>query len=399
MRTKSGTTALYAILLMASAIAVAFAGDRSDERRLAEGNAAFAVDLYGQLRAQEGNQFFSPYSVSSALAMTYAGARGNTATEMKDALDFRLDREQLHAAFKSLKQELTANARKDGHKLNIANGLCLTGGDVSGDFKALLKDNYDAEIFSGGLQKINDWVKAKTEGKIEKILEGLSGNSVCVILNAIYFKGDWESPFKKKSTHDAPFKVSAQRQVKVPLMYQKSHFKMLEAESFQGISIPYAGKVLSMVVLLPREVGGLEQLERQLTAQGLEQWLAELDKRHAQDVRLFLPRFKMETDYGLVPAFRALGMTDAFIAGKADFSGMGWPKGKLWISQIKHKAYVEVNEEGTEAAAATAVAMETLAMRPSPVFRADHPFLFLIRDSKTGSILFMGRLTDPRAGE
>lgn len=363
-----------------------------------KGNAAFAVNLYRELGAAEGNIFFSPYSISSALGMTYAGARGNTATEMKETLKFELTQGQLHSAFKELNQQLTANEREADQKLNIANGLCLTGGDVSKEFKALLKEHYDAEFFAGELDKINEWVNRKTEGKIEKILERLDPDSVCVLLNAIYFKGAWESQFKEEHTRSAPFTLSSTKQVTVPLMYQKCDLKILKKQGFQVAAIPYKGSRMSMIVLLPQEVDGLTKLEEQLTDQHLEQWLAELDKTTVRKIQLFMPKFRLETGYDLVPPCKTLGMKDAFdTTGKADFSGMGWPKGKLWISQIKHKAFVEVNEEGTEAAAATAVEMATKSARLYPVFRADHPFLFMIRDNQTGSILFMGRLVDPNS--
>ena len=398
---KRTPVALSAILLAATLVVLAtsMVADQSPNasvETLVKTNTAFAVELYRELGTSEGNLFFSPYSISSALSMTYAGARQNTAREMKKVLHFELDQTQLHPAFKSLNRELTTNARKANQKLNIANGLCLTGGDVSNEFKTLLKENYDAELFSGGLDKINGWVKKKTEGKIEKILETLDPNSACVLLNAIYFKGTWESQFKKGRTHDAPFKVSASKQVTVPLMYQRSHFQLLKKQDFQAASIPYEGKHLSMIILLPQDVDGLAELEKQLTEQNLQQWLAELDEAPVQEIEVYIPKYKLETDYDLVPPCNALGMKDAFdTSGKADFSGMGWPEGELWISQIKHKAFVEVNEEGTEAAAATGVGMRIASIPRYPVFRADHPFLFMIRDNPTGSILFMGRLVDP----
>jgi len=386
--------AVLAVFLVAPMTSAA--DKESPSKPLVEGNTAFALSLYGQLRGGEGNLFFSPFSISSAMGMTYAGARQNTAKEMGETLHFQIGQEQLPSAFKSLNHELAANARQADQKLRIANGLCLTGGDVSDDFKFLLKDNYDAELFSGGVDRINGWVKEKTEGKIEKILERLEPNSVCVLLNAIYFKGLWESPFKKSDTHDGPFKVSADREVTVPFMVQKSDFRLLKKPDFQAASIPYKGKQLSMVILLPNEVDGLGKLEMQLTRENLHQWLAELNAAPVEKVELTLPKFKLETGYDLVPPCKALGMKDAFdSSGKADFSGMGWRKGELWISQIKHKAFVEVNEEGTEAAAATIVAMVALAVREQPVFRADHPFLFLIRDNQTGTILFLGRMVAP----
>jgi len=393
MRDKFMAFALCIVGSMTPFCGAGVGGEGAEVERLARGNAAFAVDFYHELRASEGNIFFSPLSVSSALAMTYAGARENTAKEMKKALHFTLGPAQLHSTFKSLCRELKTNAREGGHKLNIANGLCLTGGDVSGNFKTLLTDNYDAEVFSGGLERINAWVKEKTEGKIQKILEGLSDDSVCVILNAIYFKGDWESRFDKQRTFEAPFKVSRLKEVTVPMMYQQGDFRVVEREDFQAVAIPYVRKSLSMIVLLPRQVEGLGTLERQLTAKGLQRWLSQLDGSRARGYELFLPRLRMATEYDLAPACEALGMKDAFVREKADFRGMGWPKGNLWIAQIKHKACVEVNEEGTEAAGVTDTGMD--GTPHYPVFRADHPFLFLVRDAATGSILFMGRVSDP----
>jgi len=362
---------------------------------LVKGNSAFAVKLYQQLGKAGGNLFFSPFSVSSALGMTFAGARENTAAEMKAALSFALDQEQLHDSFRQLNEKLASVANNDGQKLNIANGLCLTGGDVSEEFKALLQKNYGAELFAGDLEKINGWVKTKTESKIEKILEALSPNSVCVLLNAIYFKGTWESRFDEAATREAPFKLSATEEIKVPLMYQKGSFRLIEKDTFNAIAMPYKGKSLTMVVVLPQQVDGLAGLEKELSVEKLDAWLAELDSVSEQDVMLYLPKFKLETGYDLVPACTALGMKDAFAPAAADFTGMGWPKGKLWISQIKHKAFVEVNEEGTEAAAATAVEMATKSISMDPVFKADHPFIFMIRDNSTGSLLFMGRIANP----
>ncbi len=364
---------------------------------IVEGNNAFAVQLYRELGDRKGNLFFSPYSISSALGMTYAGARENTAREIKEVLHFQLGQNELHPAFKSLNRELVATARGAGEKLNIANGLVLTRGNVSDEFKTILKENYDAELFAGGLDTINGWVKQKTEGKIEKILEKLGTNSVCVILNAIYFKGIWESQFQKRSTYDAPFSVSVSKQVTVSFLHQQSHFNILTEKDFQAVSIPYKGNSLSMVILLPQSVDGLSLFEKQLTTQSLKKWLETLDKQPVQEVDLYLPKFKLETGYDLVSPLAKMGIKDAFSRGKADFSGMGWRKGHIVISQIKHKAFVEVNEEGTEAAASTAVEIKAMSAGPHPVFlfRADHPFLFIIRDNQSNTILFMGRMVNP----
>ncbi|MBM4155433.1 MAG: hypothetical protein FJ221_10460 [Lentisphaerae bacterium] len=393
---KSAALALMGIAMLGNAPA---GGAESDLKALARENSAFALSLYGRLAPAEGNVFFSPYSISSAMGMTYAGARENTAAEMAKALEFTATPDQLPAAFKSLNAAVQAGARHGGHTLNIANGLCLTGGNVRNDFTAVLRDNFDAELFAGGVDKINGWVKAKTEGKIEKILEELSPNSVCVLLNAIYFKGTWASRFQRKATQDAPFRLATGKEVTVPLMYQKGEFKLLEKDGFQALVMPYLGKTLSMVIILPKAADGLAALEKSLTAETLALWLAEADHQAEREAQIFVPRFKLETGYDLVPPCQALGIKDAFDADKADFRGMGWPKGELWIAQIKHKAYVDVNEEGTEAAGATAVEMIPRSARRYPVFRANHPFLFVIRDQATGSILFLGRLSDPTKQE
>jgi len=365
---------------------------------LAEGNTEFALKLYGELRSGEENIFFSPFSVSSAMAMAYSGARQNTAKEMKEALCFHVNQKQLPLTFKLLNSRLSDNAAKSGQKLSIANGLCLTGGDLSLDFKALLRENFDAEIFKGDTDAINSWVNKKTEGKIPKILESLGPNSICVLLNAIYFKGTWEEMFKPGDTRDDAFFTARDKKLTVRMMSRKGRIKLLSGKGFQAASLPYKGGGLSMVILLPDAVDGLQELEKQLTADNLKLWLRELDRSPSPETILSLPKFKLETEYDVVPSCRALGIKDAFDSrGNADFSGMGWKKGALWISQIKHKAFVEVNEEGTEAAAATAVVMQTTAARKPTTFRADHPFFFLIRDNMTGTILFLGRVTDPSA--
>jgi serpin B len=365
------------------------------QQGLANGNNEFAVQLYRQLvKDSKGNLFFSPYSVSSALGMTYVGARGNTAKEMKEALHFQFDQQQLGDAFRMYNKELASLTSRDGQKLSVANGLTLTGGNVSGEYKTILRDCFDAEMFSGGLDEINGWVARKTEGKIPAILDQLNANSVCVILNAIYFKSIWETQFRKSLTHEGSFMLSSTRQVKAQFMLQKDDFRLLEEEDLQAISIPYKGNDLSMVILLPRNPNGLASLEQKLDESTLSGWLERLDKQNFREVELYLPKFTLESGYDLIGPFSRMGMKDAF-GMNADFTGMGWAKGDLWIGQIKHKAFVDVNEEGTEAAAVTAVEMVTKAMPYTPEFRADHPFIFLIRDNHKGTFLFMGRVTDP----
>lgn len=386
---------LGSLLLAVLSMTPAGASPAGPFSAISDGNAGLAVQLYRELGAQEGNLFFSPYSISSAMGMTYAGARGETAAQMKSTLQFRLEQAGLNSGFRSLNKVLGENAKASGQKLSIANALVLTGGNVSDAYRKILTTYYDAGIFRGGLEEINGWVKTKTEGKIDRILEQLSANSVCVILNAIYFKGVWESQFDKKLAFDGPFKLPGGAEAKTPFMHRKAEFKLLDEKGFQALSLPYKGKTLSMVVLLPKTVDGLAGLEDALYAEDLKGWLAKLDKQRGQKVSVYLPKFKLETKYDLGAPFQKMGMKDAF-SPSADFSGMGWKKGDLWIGQIKHRAFVEVNEEGTEAAAATAVEMVTKsAPVRDPVFRADHPFMFLIRDNETGTILFLGRVANP----
>jgi serpin B len=386
---------LGALLLVVLSVPPAAASPAGPFSTISDGNAGLAVQLYRELGAKEGNLFFSPYSISSAMGMTYAGARGDTAAQMKTTLHFRLEQAGLNSGFRSLNKILGENAKISGQKLSIANALVLTGGNVSDVYRKIVTTYYDAAIFRGGLEEINGWVKTKTEGKIDRILEQLSANSVCVILNAIYFKGVWESQFDKKHTFDLPFKLPGGLEVKTPFMNRKGDLKLLDEKNFQALSLPYKGNTLSMVVLLPKTVDGLAGLEDALYAEDLKGWLAKLDKQKNQKAWVYLPKFKLETQYDLGAPFQKMGMKDAF-SPAADFSGMGWKKGELWIGQIKHRAFVEVNEEGTEAAAATAVEMVTKSAPPRElVFRADHPFMFLIRDNETGTILFIGRVANP----
>jgi serpin B len=389
-------TALAIVAVAAILAAPAAPAAQSPSPPLAKGNNTFAVQLYRELAAKPGNLFFSPYSVSTALGMAYAGARGQTAEQIAQALHFQMDQARLNKAFKRVSKDLLTDARKNGNTLNIADGLSLTGGPVSSQFKATLQNDYDAELFSGGVERINSWVRRKTEGKIDSIIDQLSPNSVCVILNAIYFKGLWSIPFSKNLTRNEPFNVSSTKQVRVPLMYRREKLKMLDAKDFQAVSIPYVGNDLSMVILLPATTEGLAELEKRMSAAKLGEWLEKLDSLPVREVDLYLPRFTMETSYDLKPALMKMGMKLPF-EKSADFSGMRTPRGGLWIGQIKHKGFLDVNEKGTEAAAATAVQMRALAMRRYPRFRADHPFFFLIRDNRNSMILFMGRETEQRA--
>jgi serpin B len=374
---------------------------------LAAGNTAFAVDLYHQLRIAEGNLFFSPYSISTALAMTYAGARGNTEAEMARVLHFdldHLDQEALHSAFADLEAHLAQIQAKGDIALHVANALWPQAGYA---FLAAFLDlcrrcygvtitpvNYATDT-EGARQLINTWVEEKTRDKIKELLkpDHVTPLTTLILVNAIYFKGNWASQFDPEDTDDAPFYRLAGDAVKASMMQQKARFGYRETDDLQVLELPYVGADLSMLVLLPRERAGLPALEAALTVDILTLWTQGL---HATEVQVLLPRFKLSGEFDLGETLKAMGMVDAF--GAADFSGMTGQR-DLFISEVVHKAFVDVNEEGTEAAAATAVLMARSIPPPTPVFRADHPFLFLIRENSTGSVLFLGRVVDPTASD
>jgi len=378
-----------------------------DAAKVAEGCNRFAFDLYARLKGAEGNLFLSPYSISTALAMTSAGARGRTADQMVDVLRFPKDLcahpASLHAACAGLQNDLNAAGAKGAFDLVVANRLWgQKGYEFLPDFLALVEKNYGAGLeqvdfvadTEGSRKTINAWVERETRDKIKDLLKPgvLDAMTRLVLTNAIYFKGKWASEFDKKLTRDEDFFVTPEKKVTAPLMRQTAEFGYFDGGEMHALELAYQGDRLAMVVLLPKSKDGIEGLEAALTPNMLEGTCAGLRRR---EVRVALPRFKTTAEFSLKDPLVAMGMADAFDPAKADFSGMSGKK-DLFISAVVHKAFVDVNEEGTEAAAATAVvARMTAVAEPPPVFRADHPFLFLIRDTKTGAILFFGRILDP----
>jgi len=373
--------------------------DYSSVETIVQGNTEFALDLYQKLRAVEGNLFFSPYSISTALAMTYAGARGNTAVQMAQALHFLLDQEQLHPTFALLEAKLGDMGRKGYIQLKVANALWPQKGfSLLEAFLALTKQYYGVLITPvdyGDAETarctINAWIEERTESKIQDMIppDILDALTRLVLVNAIYFKGNWASQFAQSLTSGAPFWVTPDEQVRVPMMSQVYGFRYGEGDGLQVLELPYAGDDLSMVVLLPREIDGLADLEESLTEKNLGRWTRRL---WPSKVQVFLPRFEIAFPLRLDDTLKSMGMVDAF--GDADFSGMDGTR-LLYIAAVLHKAFVAVNEEGTEAAAATAVIARRGMPPPVPTFRADHPFVFLIRENSTGSLLFLGRVVNP----
>ena len=373
----------------------------NDTRAVVAGNTEFALDLYAKLRNEDGNLFLSPYSISTALAMTYAGARGNTATQMADVLHFSLEQERLHPAFAALESSVKAAGDGSNCTLHVANALWgQQGYGFLDGFLALNRKHYGAgfrevdfvQAAEQARQTINTWVAKQTQQIIKELLRkgDLDPADVLVLTNAIYFKGDWASRFDRQHTQDAPFRISETKQVVVPMMRQFQEFPFASGDDLDVLELPYDGDRLSMVVLLPKQVDGLATVEASLSRENLERWLGRLRQ---QAVRVSLPRFKLDFRADLAKTLAGLGMTDAFSGSKADFSGMTGRR-DLFIGLVIHQAQVDVNEEGTEAAAATAVKMKR---GPAPAeFVANHPFLFLIRDKQTGSILFLGRVLNPK---
>jgi len=381
---------------------------KTARQAIVKGNNEFALELYAKLRTQEGNLFFSPYSISTALAMAYAGARGETESQMAKALHFFTTPSTsggFASEFGAIVKDLNVRGAKGGYELNVANALWgQRGYGFLAEFLEPIKNNYGGELnevdfinaSETARQTINSWVEKQTRNKIKDLIQQgvLDSMTRLVLTNAIYFKGNWARQFEKDKTKESPFTLISGKEVNVPMMNQTAEFNYMEADDFQGLELPYVNDELSMIILLPRKVDGLSGLEKILVMEKFSGWLSELGKR---EVIVSVPKFKMTSQFSLADVLRSMGMTDAFSV-KANFSGMNG-KRDLFISAVVHKAYVDVYEEGTEAAAATAVVMKTTSVMPGqiPVFRADHPFLFLIRDNKTGSILFIGRAMNPSA--
>jgi serpin B len=375
---------------------------------LVSGNNEFALELYRQLSANDdSNLFFSPYSLSLALAMTYAGAEGTTEEQMADTLNFILDEEDLHAAFNKLAIELASRGEGDsskdeeGFKLNIVNAIW---GQVEYEF---LSDYLDtlAVNYGAGLrlldyasdpeacrQTINEWVSQQTNDKINDLLpEGaIDSLTRLVLTNAIYFNAAWLYQFDEENTADGTFYLPDGSKVTVPMMNQIESFRCCDEDGYVAVELPYDTGDLSMVIIMP-DKGNFEEFESTLTSDSIEGILNNLSYK---SIELTMPKFEMESEFSVKDALLAMGMTDAF-SDAADFSGITDPT-SLCIDDVLHKAFVSVDEEGTEAAAATAVIMKECAMPPTPEkVTIDSSFIFLIQDIQTGTTLFIGRVINP----
>lgn len=371
---------------------------------------AFALDLYHRFATNTGdNIFFSPYSISTALAMTWAGARGPTAAQFA-ALFHAVTGAPSPTAFGSLQQAITQSAA--GHvQLAIANSLWpQQGHSFLPAYISLVQNTFASGVFpvdyqtqpQAAINRINTWVENQTNHRIRNLLHaGDAGpGTLLVLVNAIYFNGNWTTQFDPKFTTPALFHLADGSNTTTAFMHKslQAQFAELPGLSAKILSIPYQGGNLSFIAILPDSPAGLPALEQNLTAHNLATWLGQLP-RYSTEVILALPKFKLTQSYRLGNTLQALGLTDAFNPAVADFSGMDGDR-DLFISAVIHQAFIDVNEQGTEAAAATAVVMVGSAIISHqfiPVFKADHPFLFLIRENSTGAILFLGRLASPPA--
>ncbi|KAM6135155.1 leukocyte elastase inhibitor-like [Pterocles gutturalis] len=375
---------------------------------LRNANSRFALDLLGRLNETNptGNVFFSPVSVSAALAMVLLGAKGNTEAQVLKTLHFD-EVQDIHSRFQTLTTDI--NRSNAPYLLRLANRLF---GEKSysflPDFLTSTQKLYGADLatvdflqaYDEARKEINQWVEEKTEGKIPNLLcEGsVDSMTKLVLVNAIYFKGNWAEKFKEADTIDMPFRLNKNERKTVKMMYQKNKFNFgyIPEMKIRVLELPYDGRELSMIVLLPDDIEddstGLQKLEEQITLEKLHEWTCP-EHLYSSDLHVRLPKFKLEESYDLKSDLSAMGLTDVFDSGKADLSGMSGAR-NLFLSKIVHKAFVEVNEEGTEAAAATAgIAMLCMVMEED--FTADHPFLFFIRHNPTQSILFFGRYASP----
>jgi serpin B len=382
----------------------------SEQALLVEGNSAFAFELYQALKGEEGNLFYSPYSISLALAMTYAGARGETAEQMAATFHFLLEQDRLHPAFNWLDAELATRGEgakgKDGEgfRLNIVNAIWgqKDYSFLSG-FLDVLAENYGAGLrildFINETEQsrlaINDWVSEQTNGRITDLVPpgAIDALTRLVLTNAIYFNAAWAYPFNDKLTAEGSFHVLDGGQVTVSMMRQTQSFGYTAGDGYQAVELPYDGGELSMVILLP-EAGNFEDFEAGLQAQQVDDILNDLQPT---EVALTMPKFEFQSEFSLKDTLAGMGMPIAFSPNEADFSGMTGNR-ELFISDVVHKAFVAVDEAGTEAAAATAVIMNLTSVPPPPVeVTIDRPFIFLIRDIETGAILFVGRVMNPGA--
>lgn len=416
--------ALFACLLITSTLLTACGGasvqiaesnlrreskpsiQQGDIQNLVDGNNAFALDIYNSLRSENVNLILSPYSISLALAMTYAGARGETESQMTQVMHF-LPQDQLHPSFNALDLALEKDPTKPDKdqqpmKLNIANAVWSEQTfPFQEDFLDVIAINYGAGVHLADFinqaeparKEINNWVSDETEDKINDLLpeDSVGPDTRMVLVNAIYFKADWLTQFDANSTGDAPFYLIDGTEVAAKMMHEGMYIPHMQGNGYQAVELAYAGETAAMDIIVP-DAGNFEAFESSFNKDTLDEIL---NGMQPASVALGLPKFEFTKDFGLSDALTNLGMSNAFDSDLADFSGMTGKK-DLFIGNVIHKAFVAVDEKGTEAAAATAVIMETTSAPMWDVnLLIDRPFIFIIRDTVNGQILFIGRVMNP----
>lgn len=367
---------------------------------------AFACDLYRELAAKPGNLVFSPFSVSAVMGSIYAGAAGQTRTEMQRALHLPSGEASVYDSYRTLFAVLDDHAAKGGAQWTLANRAWVQNGlQLRPEYVTTVRNDFGFEIGTADFRgspdaarlAINQWVEEKTQRRIQELFPpgSIDTDMRLVLANAIYFKGLWDRQFDKSATRPTPFHTTKTATHEVPTMSlsEPGHFGVSDIGGARVLELPYREKQMSMVIVLPDEIDGLAAIEKRLSADTLRIWTSNLRQRQVQ---VALPRFRATQDFKLTETLSGMGMPSAFKASAADFSGMTGER-DLYIGIVVHKAFVDVNEEGTEAAAATGGGMRTTGAQILEVFTVDRPFLFLIRERASGCVLFLGRVTDPRS--
>lgn len=414
MKHKLSLTALIFLLALATFWLASANADALNVETMVQDNCHFGLELYRKLGAAEsGNIFLSPFSVSNSLAIVYAGARGSTKDQMARTLKFSTNRDEVVQAFGTINSSLNQLKTLGNIRMDTANSIWPQKGyDIAPKFLELVQRSYGEAIIpidyeknpEEALQTINQWIAQKTRETIKEMIpQGSLDNATrLVIASAIHFKGDWRRSFNLEMTKDMDFFLASDKSVRTPMMTQISEFKYAETESLQILEMPYVGNELSMLVVLPREINGVKAVEDFLSGENLKKLQR---KMSPTKVLIHIPKFKINSTFFLAETLTSMGMKDAFIKAKANFSGIAESKDNpLYLSTVIHKAFAEITEEGTEASAATVGEMVSMGILPAdppePLhkFRADHPFMFLIQENKTGSLLFIGRVIDPAFG-
>lgn len=369
---------------------------------LVQANDTFAFNLYSSCSDVKGNFIVSPLSISMALGMTSAGASGITLEQMRETMSVAQNEETFHEAFRELRSSIGSSLRGSKVVLNLCNSVWVQkNSDVMPGFTECLLNNYGSQLreadfvndSSSAIKEVNAWVKKQTQGRIENMLgsDQVSTEAAFILVNTIFFKGKWHSKFKRRATRSEPFFVTSGQQVMIPMMWQTGSFNYFSNAEVSLLELPYIRGRFSMVIFLPNKSDGLSDLEKNMDLEKVNSWLK---ARRKKEVQVYLPRFSFRSNCSLKDGLSKMGMPDAFHNGKADFSRIS-SRQTLFLASVLHCAGVEADEDGTTAWAATTVSGNFEGASPAMLFKANHPFVFMITENTTGSVLFLGRVSDP----